>query len=92
MNSQQDRFYLADGIMCCLPYTRATTKCATFINGKPHVLTARERLRLQGFDDHIIDKAYFINIPSALARQAGNGVTVNVIQAIAERFESEVKE
>lgn len=87
MKSQQDRFYLADGIMCCLPNARAKTKCLTFVDDKLHILTARERLRLQGYDDESIDKAYFVNEPDELAKQAGNGVTVNVIEAIARRFE-----
>lgn len=87
LKSQQDRFYLSDGIMCCLPHARATTKCTTIIDGVPHILTAAERMRLQGFDDDSIEKAYFINEPSKIAAQAGNGVTVNVIKAIAEKLE-----
>ena len=84
--SQSDRAHLIDGIMCCVPNTRAETFCVTFVNGNAHVLTARERLRLQGFDEYLIDRAYLINKPKALAAQAGNSVTVNVIKAIAERL------
>lgn len=86
MNSQQDRFYETDGIMCCLPNARANTKCTVFIDGTPHILTAKERLRLQGFDDPRIDKAYLVNTPYELSRQAGNSVTVTVVQAIAEKM------
>ena len=86
LKSQQDRFYFNDGIMCCLPNARAGTKCVTFVNDKLHVLTARERLRLQGFPDDYIDRAYEINEPLKLATQAGNSVTVNVIEAIAKKF------
>jgi DNA (cytosine-5)-methyltransferase 1 len=85
--SQQDRIYLPEGIMSCLPHARATTKCTTIVNGHPHILTARERMRLQGFAEEYIDSAYFINEPNIIAAQAGNGVTVNVIKAIAERME-----
>ena len=53
-------------------------------------LTPREAFRLQGWSDDYFDKAEFVNSDNALYKQAGNGVTVNVIQAIAERFESEV--
>lgn len=85
--SIQDRFYLKDGIMSCLPHARADTICTTVIDGEPHVLTARERLRLQGSPDDMIDRAYEVNTPIELARQAGNSVTVNVIYEIAKRLE-----
>ena len=49
-------------------------------------LTPRESFRLQGWSDDYFDKAEFVNSDNALYKQAGNGVTVNVIQAIAERF------
>ena len=89
LKSQQDRFYRADGIMCCLPHARAKTKCATFVDGKPHILTAKERMRLQGFTDDYADKAYLVNEPDVIAAQAGNGVTVNVIKAIAQKMRTE---
>jgi DNA (cytosine-5)-methyltransferase 1 len=34
----------------------------------------------------IFEKAAFVNSDSQLYKQAGNGVTVNVIEAIAERM------
>ena len=86
MRSQADRFYLPDGIMCCLTHARANTFCATIIDGQIHMLTARERLRLQGWNEEYIDRGYFINTPRKLAAQAGNGVTVSVIKAIAENM------
>ena len=49
-------------------------------------LTPRECFRLQGWTDDYFDKAAFVNNDSQLYKQAGNGVTVNVIKAIAERF------
>lgn len=49
-------------------------------------LTPRECFRLQGWTDDYFEKAAFVNADSQLYKQAGNGVTVNVIQAIAERF------
>jgi DNA (cytosine-5)-methyltransferase 1 len=49
-------------------------------------LTPRETWRLQGWDDDYFDKAEFVNSDSQLYKQAGNGVTVNVVQAIAERL------
>lgn len=49
-------------------------------------LTPRETYRLQGFSDNLFDRAAFVNSDSQLYKQAGNGVTVNVIKAIAERI------
>lgn len=50
-------------------------------------LTPKECFRLQGWTDDYFDKAEFVNSDTQLYKQAGNGVTVNVIQAIAERLE-----
>lgn len=49
-------------------------------------LTPRECFRLQGWDDEYFDRAEFVNSDSQLYKQAGNGVTVNVVQAIAEHL------
>jgi DNA (cytosine-5)-methyltransferase 1 len=69
------------------------------LSGIPHVwyekrgcnvairkLTPKECFRLQGWTDKYFKKAKFVNSDSQLYKQAGNGVTVNVIQAIAERM------
>ena len=45
-----------------------------------------ERFRLQGWTDDYFEKAQFVNSDSQLYKQAGNGVTVSVIQAIAEKL------
>ena len=47
-------------------------------------LTPKECFRLQGWTDDYFEKAQFVNSDSQLYKQAGNGVTVNVIKAIAE--------
>lgn len=47
-------------------------------------LTPKECFRLQGWTDDYFEKAEFVNSDSQLYKQAGNGVTVSVIQAIAE--------
>lgn len=49
-------------------------------------LTPKECFRLQGWTDDYFEKAQFVNSDSQLYKQAGNGVTVNVIQAIAEQL------
>lgn len=52
-------------------------------------LTPRECFRLQGWSDDYFEKAQFVNSDTQLYKQAGNGVTVNVIKAIAKRMEIE---
>ena len=49
-------------------------------------LTPKECFRLQGWTDDYFEKAQQFNSDSQLYKQAGNGVTVNVIEAIARRF------
>lgn len=49
-------------------------------------LTPKECFRLQGWSDDYFEKAQFVNSDSQLYKQAGNGVTVNVIEAIAEKL------
>lgn len=49
-------------------------------------LTPRECFRLQGWADDYFTKAQFVNSDSQLYKQAGNGVTVSVIKAIADKM------
>ena len=50
-------------------------------------LTPRECWRLQGFPDELFDKAAATGLSDTqLYKQAGNAVTVNVVQAIGERI------
>ena len=49
-------------------------------------LMPKECLRLQGFSDDQIDKMVEINSDNQLYKQAGNAVTVTVVQAIGERI------
>jgi DNA (cytosine-5)-methyltransferase 1 len=50
-------------------------------------LTPKECFRLQGWDDESFQKAEFVNSNSQLYKQAGNGVTVSVIEAIARKMQ-----
>lgn len=52
-------------------------------------LTPRECFRLQGWTDDYFEKAAFVNSDSQLYKQAGNGVTVNVVQTIGEAIKEE---
>lgn len=49
-------------------------------------LTPRECWRLQGFPDWAFDRAAVVNSDSQLYKQAGNSVTVNVIEAIGNKL------
>lgn len=49
-------------------------------------LTPKECFRLQGWTDDYFEKAALVNSDSQLYKQAGNGVTVTVIKAIAEQL------
>ena len=51
-------------------------------------LTPRECLRLQGWTDDRIDRIVSLQSDAQLYKQAGNGVTVNVVEAIGRRLAS----
>ena len=54
--------------------------------GRIRRLMPRECLRLQGFDEEQIDKILAITSDAQTYKQAGNSVTVNVIEAIGHRL------
>lgn len=49
-------------------------------------LTPRECFRLQGWTDLYFERAQLVNSDSQLYKQAGNGVTVNVVYEIGKRI------
>lgn len=59
-------------------------KCQCYIAIRK--LTPKECFRLQGWTDDYFEKAQFVNSDSQLYKQAGNGVTVSVIEAIARKM------
>nr|DAG63562.1 MAG TPA: Cytosine specific methyltransferase [Caudoviricetes sp.] len=52
-------------------------------------LTPKECFRLQGWTDDYFEKAAFVNSDSQLYKEAGNGVTVSVIEAMAKEMRME---
>ena len=56
--------------------------------GRIRRLMPRERLRLQGFEEWQIDRILAIQSDAQAYKQAGNSVTVNVIEAIAKRIQA----
>ena len=55
-------------------------------------LTPKECFRLQGWSDEKFEQARFVNSDSQLYKQAGNGVTVNVIYEIAKKLSEDGEE
>ena len=55
-------------------------------------LTPRECFRLQGFNEEQIDRILAITSDSQAYKQAGNCVTVNVIEVIGKRIRATDKE
>lgn len=49
-------------------------------------LTPKECFRLQGWTDDYFERAELVNSDSQLYKQAGNGVTVNVVEAITKKM------
>lgn len=49
-------------------------------------LTPRECFRLQGWEDAYFDKARLVNSDNQLYKQAGNGITVNVAEAVGRQM------
>jgi site-specific DNA-cytosine methylase len=82
--SQAGRIYAGDGISPSLK-TPTGGGSIPFVSHKGDVrsLTPKECFRLQGWTDDYFEKAQLVNSDSQLYKQAGNGVTVNVIEAIA---------
>lgn len=66
--------------------TGSSTQSIVERGGRIRRLTPRECLRLQGFEDSQIDKILAISSDAQAYKQAGNCVTVNVIEAIARRI------
>lgn len=58
-------------------------------NNNLRFFAPKECFRLQGWTDDYFEKAQLVNSDSQLYRQAGNGVTVNVIEQMAERMSME---
>ena len=52
-------------------------------------LTPKECFRLQGWTDEYFEKAKEFNSDSQLYKQAGNGVTVDVVKAIGEKLKEQ---
>ena len=64
----------------------ATDRHGICYKGRIRRLTPRECFRLQGYHDDQIDKILAVTSDAQAYKQAGNGVTVNVIEAIGRRI------
>ncbi|MBY4959033.1 DNA (cytosine-5-)-methyltransferase [Streptococcus suis] len=77
---------VGDSINLAFPNSTTAGTFGIFNGVRIRKLTPRECWRLQGFPDWAFDKARAVNSNSQLYKQAGNSVTVNVIEAIARRL------
>ena len=58
-----------------------------FVNGKPHYLSAKECLKLMGFDDEDYEKLKAAQISeSRIAKVAGNSIVVTVLECILRQL------
>lgn len=64
----------------------ATDRHGVVYHGKIRRLTPRECLRLQGYYDSQIDKMLVNMSDRQVYKQAGNGVTVTVVEAIGRNL------
>ncbi|SHH69288.1 DNA cytosine methyltransferase [Desulfosporosinus lacus] len=68
-------------------HTLVTSCCQGVFDGcRIRRLTPRECWRLQGVPDYLFELAQAVNSDTQLYKQAGNGVTVNVIYVIARKL------
>ncbi len=90
---QKARGFNQGGVFEIAPtLSKSCWECNNFLkeNYRIRKLTPRECWRLQGFPDWTFEKAKEVNSDSQLYKQAGNSVTVNVIEWIARRLYVEV--
>lgn len=86
---QQERTKQADGIYVEIP-GGFLTYCVWYEKYQCYIairkLTPKECFRLQGWSDEYFERASFVNSDSQLYKQAGNGVTVDVVNAIGKQI------
>ena len=83
-NSKTRRGRVGKGIVNTL--LTGEEQCVVMDDLRIRKLTPKECWRLQGFPDWAFEKAEKVNSNSQLYKQAGNSVTVNVIEAIAREL------
>ena len=83
-NSKTRRGRVGKGIVNTL--LTGEEQCVDMDDLRIRKLTPKECWRLQGFPDWAFEKAEKVNSNSQLYKQAGNSVTVNVIEAIAREL------
>lgn len=83
-NSKTRRGRVGKGIVNTL--LTGEEQCVVMYDLRIRKLTPKECWRLQGFPDWAFEKSEKVNSNSQLYKQAGNSVTVNVIEAIAREL------
>lgn len=83
-NSQNDRIYSINGIMCSLPSVDAYNKTKIYENGRIRKLTLKECFRLMGF---LNDEIRYEGISkSKVSSLIGNGWDINLVSKIMRVF------
>ena len=72
--------------MSRMPHDAVSVQGIVERGGRIRRLMPRECLRLQGFEEEQINKILAINSDAQAYKQAGNSVTVNVVEAIGRRI------
>lgn len=72
---------LPNGVICWCVWNKKRQSYLTV-----RKLTPKECFRLQGWSDDYFEKAAFVNSDSQLYKQAGNGVTVDVVETIGKKL------
>ena len=86
-NSNVLRVYDSDGLAPTIATMQGGNRQPCVLDrGRVRKLTPRECFRLQGWSDEYFDRAALINSDAQLYKQAGNGVTVNVVYEIGKRI------
>ena len=91
-NKNQGRIYDIDGIAPALNCMEGGNRQPFIVDSNKvkrqiRKLTPRECFRLQGWGDEYFDRAAAVNSDTRLYKQAGNGMTVNVVYEIGKRME-----
>lgn len=88
-NHQSGRVYSTNGIAPTINTCGGgNLEPKIMIGRRVRKITPREFWRLQGFTDEQFDKAAAVNSNSQLYKQAGNAVTVNVVEEIGKHIMS----
>ena len=80
--ASERKVYHLNSISPTITATGAQSRIKVYENGEIRMLSPRECWKMMGFTDSDFDKVEGTLIDSALTKQAGNSIVVNVLEAI----------